>query len=80
MAYSWGSADHAVSAQRLEASLEDLKAKSSAQQIEIGRQGSAVTTLKSALGEKAKTIAALESRETALRQQLRALEQEHALK
>ena len=73
-------AEHAVSAQRLEASLHDLKTKASAQQIEIGRQGNTVTTLKSELGEKGKTIAALEARETALRQQLRALEQEHALK
>src|SRR5215475_4122280 len=54
-------AEHAVSAQRLEATLHDLKAKTSAQQIEIGRQGTAVTTLKSELGEKGKTIAALEA-------------------
>jgi chromosome segregation ATPase len=73
-------AEHAVSAQRLEATLHGLKAKTAAQQIEIGRQGSTVTTLKSELGEKGKTIAALEAREGALRQQLRALEQEHALK
>jgi chromosome segregation ATPase len=73
-------AEHAVSAQRLGATLHDLKAKTSAQQIEIGRQGSTVATLKSELGEKGRTIAALEARETALRQQLRALEQEHALK
>jgi hypothetical protein len=73
-------AEHAISSQRLEASLHDLKARTSAQQIEIGRQGGAVTTLRSEIGEKAKTIAALEARETALKQQLLAIEQEHALK
>jgi hypothetical protein len=73
-------AEHAVSAQRLEGTLHDLKARTAVQQIEIGRRGGAVTTLKAELGEKAKTIAALEARETALRQQLRAIEQEHALK
>jgi hypothetical protein len=73
-------AEHAMSAQRLEASVHDLKTRTSAQQIEIGRQGRMVTTLKTELGDKAKTIAALEAREDALRQQLRAIEQEHALK
>src|SRR5262245_50395084 len=73
-------AEHAVSAQRLEGAVHDLKARTAAQQIEIGRQGGAVTTLKTELGEKAKTIAALEARESALKQQLRAIEQEHALK
>ena len=73
-------AEHAVSAQRLEGTLHDLKAKTVAQQIEIGRQGNTVATLKSELGERGKTISALEARETALRQQLRAIEQEHALK
>src|SRR5262249_715016 len=73
-------AEYAVSAQRLEGSLHDLKAKTVAQQLEIGRQGSAVATLKSELGERAKPIAALEAREAALKQQLRAIEQDHALK
>jgi hypothetical protein len=73
-------AEHAVSAKRLEGTLHDVKAKAAAQQIEIGRHDGAVATLRSALGEKGKTIAALEARETALKQQLRAIEQEHALK
>jgi hypothetical protein len=73
-------AEHAVSSQRLEATLHDFKARTSAQQIEIGRQGGMVTTLKTELGDRAKTIAALEAREDALKQQLRAIEQEHALK
>jgi DNA repair exonuclease SbcCD ATPase subunit len=73
-------AEHAMSAQRLEGALHDVKARTTVQQIEIGRQSGAVTTLKTELGEKAKTIASLEARESALRQQLRAIEQEHALK
>jgi chromosome segregation ATPase len=73
-------ADHAVSAQRLEGTLHDLKARTAAQKIELGRQDNRVTTLRSELGEKGKTIAALEARETALRQQLRAIEHERALK
>ena len=73
-------AEHAVSAQRRESTLHDLKAKTVAQQIEIGRNTGTVATLKSELSEQGKTIAALEARESALRQQLRAIEQEHALK
>jgi hypothetical protein len=73
-------ADHAVSAQRLEGTLHDLKARTAAQKIELGRQDNRVTTLRSELGEKGKTIAAIEARETALRQQLRAIEHERALK
>ena len=73
-------AEHAVSEQRLEGALSDLKTKTVAQQIEIGRQSGTVTRLKTELGEKAHTIAALEAREAALKDQLRAIEQEHALK
>src|SRR5262249_40176114 len=53
-------AEHAVSEQRLEGALADLKTKTVAQQIEIGRQSGTVTKLKTELGEKAHTIAALE--------------------
>src|SRR5262252_1113607 len=38
-------AEHAVSAQRLEASLDDLKAKAATQKIELGRHGVAVARL-----------------------------------
>lgn len=72
-------AEHAVSAQRLEASLDDLKAKAATQKIELGRHGVAVARLKVELDDKAQTIRALEAREAPLTQQLRALEQEHAL-
>jgi hypothetical protein len=73
-------AEYAVSAKRMEGTLHDLKAKTAAQQIEIGRHDGTIMSLKSELGQKGKTIAALEARESALKQQLRAIEQEHALK
>lgn len=73
-------AEFAASAQRFASTVEDMRAKTAVQQAEIGRQGGTVATLKSELGEKAKTIGALEAREAALKQKLRATEQEHALK
>ena len=73
-------AEFAASTLRLETSLDGMKAKTAAQRAEIGRHGHTVTTLKAELGAKANTICALEARETALRQQLRATEQEHSLK
>ena len=72
-------AEHALSTQRLETTLDDLKAKAAAQQIAIGRHNGAVARLKAELGDKAQAIAAREAREAVLQQQLRALEQEHAL-
>ncbi len=72
-------AGHAMTAQRLEATLDDLRAKTVAQQIEIGRHGGAVAELKVELDQRAQTTAALEARDAAQKQQLRALEQEHAL-
>jgi chromosome segregation ATPase len=73
-------AEFAASTLRLENSLDSMKARTAAQRAEIGRHGHTVTTLKAELGAKAKTIWALEARETALKQQLRATEQEHSLK
>jgi len=72
-------AEHAVSAQRLEATVDDLKAKIAAQKIELGRHGGAVTRLKAELDERAQAAAAAAASEAAIKQQLRALEQEHAL-
>jgi chromosome segregation ATPase len=72
-------AEHAVSAQRLASTLDDLKSKAAAQQIEIGRHSGVVARLKAELDDRAQAIAALEAREAALKQQLRTLDQEHAL-
>jgi chromosome segregation ATPase len=72
--------EFAVETTRLAGTLDDVKAKAAAHRAEIGRQGGTVASLKAALGEKARTIAALEARETALQSQMRATEREHALK
>jgi hypothetical protein len=72
-------AEHAISEQRLEATLGDLKAKTAAQQLEISRHRGVVAELKSELDARAQAVAAREAREAALEQQLRAIEQEHAL-
>jgi chromosome segregation ATPase len=72
-------AEHAMSEQRLAGALDDLKAKAAAQQIEIGRHSGVIAMLRSELGDRAQAIAALEASEAALKQRLRALEQEHAL-
>ncbi len=72
--------EFAVTTTRLQGTLNDMQTKTAAQRVEIGRQGTVVTTLKTELREKARTIAALEARETALKDQLRETEHEHALK
>ncbi len=72
--------EFAVATTRLAGTLDDVKAKAAAQRVAIGRHGGTVASLKVALGEKARTIAALEARETALRNRTQAAEREHALK
>jgi predicted nucleic acid-binding Zn-ribbon protein len=72
--------EFAVSTHRLQSTLGEMHAKTTAQRVEIGRQGTAVAILKTELHNKARTIAALEARETALKDQLRETEHEHALK
>jgi chromosome segregation ATPase len=72
-------AEHAMSAQRLEATVDDLKAKMVAQKIELGQHSGAVAKLKVELDDRAQAAATIEAREAALKQQLRAIEQEHAL-
>jgi predicted nucleic acid-binding Zn-ribbon protein len=72
--------EFAVTTTRLRSTLQDMQGKTAAQRVEISRQGTVVTTLKTELREKARTIAALEARETALKDQLRETEHEHALK
>jgi chromosome segregation ATPase len=72
--------DFAVATTRLQSTLDDTRAKFAAQSVEIGRQGTAVASLKTALGEKAQTIAAIEAREAALKERLRETEHEHAAK
>jgi chromosome segregation ATPase len=73
-------AEFAMSTRRLEMSVEQLKGKSTSQLAELGKKGDAVNRLKIELGEKTATIFALEARDKALRDQLRATEEEFAVK
>src|SRR6202030_3235588 len=65
-------AEFAMSTRRLEMSVEQLKTKTTSQLPEIGKKGAVITRLKVEIGEKAASIFALESREKALKDQLRA--------
>src|SRR6202521_1799899 len=69
-------AEFAMSTRRLEMSVEQLKTKSTSQLAELGKKGDAINRLKMELGEKTATIFALEARDKALRDQLRATEDE----
>jgi chromosome segregation ATPase len=73
-------AEFAMSTRRLEMSVEQLKTRSTGQLGELGKKADAINRLKAELGEKTSTIFALEAREKALREQLRATEQEYTVK
>ena len=73
-------AEFAMSTRRLEMSVEQLKTKSTSQLAELGKKGDAINRLKLELGEKTAAIFALESRDKALRDQLRSTEDEFAVK
>ena len=73
-------AEFAMSTRRLEMSVEQLKTKTTRQLAELGKKGDAINRLKMELGEKTATIFALEARDKALRDQLRATEEEVATK
>ena len=73
-------AEFAMSTRRLEMSVEQLKAKTTSQFAELGKKGDAINRLKIELGEKTAAIFALEARDKALRDQLRATEDEVSAK
>jgi len=73
-------AEFAMSTRRLEMSVEQMKAKTTSQLAELGKKTDAINQLKKELGEKTATIIALEARDKALREQLRATEQEFDIK
>ena len=73
-------AEFAMSTRRLEMSVDQLKNKTTSQLAEIGKKGDAINRLKIELGEKTATIFALEARDKALRDQVRATEDEIAAK
>jgi len=63
-------AEFAMATRRLEMSVEQLKAKNTSQQVELGKKSDAVNRLKADLGEKSATIKDLEGREAALQDKL----------
>src|SRR6185437_15114128 len=73
-------AEFAMSTRRLEMSVETLRGKTTSQLAELGKKGDAINRLKMELGEKTAAIFTLEARDRALRDQLRATEDEVAAK
>jgi chromosome segregation ATPase len=73
-------AEFAMSARRLEMSVDQLKAKTTTQLAELGKKSEAINRMKFELGEKNATIFQLEAREKAVKEQLRATEEEFNVK
>ena len=73
-------AEFAMSARRLEMSVDQLKHKTTSQLAELGKKTDAINRMKLELGEKNATIFSLEAREKAVKEQLRATEEEFAAK
>src|SRR5579864_6410723 len=73
-------AEFAMSTRRLEMSLEQLKHKTTSQLAELGKKSDAINRMKIELGEKNATIFSLEAREKAVKEQLRATEEEFTAK
>jgi chromosome segregation ATPase len=73
-------AEFAMSARRLEMSVEQLKAKTTTQLAELGKKTDAINRLKLELGEKNAAVFALEAREKAFKDQLRSTEEEFEVK
>src|SRR6187402_896930 len=73
-------AEFAMSARRLEMNVEQLKNKTTSQLAELGKKSDAINRMKLELGEKNATIFSLEAREKAVKEQLRATEEEFTAK
>jgi chromosome segregation ATPase len=73
-------AEFAMSARRLEMSVDQLKNKTTSQLAELGKKSDAINRMKLELGEKNATIFSLEAREKAVKEQLRATEEEFGAK
>src|SRR3982075_487205 len=73
-------AEFAMSARRLEMSVDQLKNRTTSQLAELGKKSDAINRMKLELGEKNATIFALEAREKAIKEQLRATEEEFGTK
>src|SRR6202030_1261298 len=73
-------AEFAMSARRLEMSVDQLKNKTTSELAELGKKTDAINRMKIELGEKNAAIFSLEAREKAVKEQLRATEEEFAAK
>src|SRR5712672_587724 len=73
-------AEFAMSARRLEMNVEQLRNRTTSQLAELGKKTDAINRMKIELGEKNATIFSLEAREKAVKEQLRATEEEFAAK
>src|SRR5215472_16171211 len=73
-------AEFAMSARRLEMSVEQLKNRTTSQLADLGKKTDMINRMKIELGEKNATIFSLEAREKAVKEQLRATEEEFASK
>jgi chromosome segregation ATPase len=73
-------AEFAMSARRLEMSVDQLRNKTTSQLAELGKKTDAINRMKLELGEKNATIFSLEAREKAMKEQLRATEEEFTAK
>jgi chromosome segregation ATPase len=73
-------AEFAMSARRLEMSVDTLKNKTTSQLAELGKKSDAINRMKIELGEKNAAIFSLEAREKAVKEQLRATEEEFSTK
>jgi chromosome segregation ATPase len=73
-------AEFAMSARRLEMSVDQLRNKTTSQLAELGKKSDAINRMKIELGEKTATIFSLEAREKSMKDQLRATEEEFAAK
>jgi chromosome segregation ATPase len=73
-------AEFAMSARRLEMSVDQLRNKTTSQLAELGKKSDAINRMKLELSEKTATIFSLEAREKSIKDQLRATEEEFAAK
>ena len=73
-------AEFAMSARRLELSVDKLKHQTTSQLAELGKKTDAINRMKLELGEKNATIFSLEAREKAMKEQQRATEEEFTTK
>src|SRR3954452_24392317 len=73
-------AEFAMSARRLEMSVEQLRSKTTSQLAELGKKSDAINRMKLELSEKTAQIFSLEAREKSIKDQLRSTEEELAAK